>query len=236
MNSHDQPSAPAPDSESLSEPVPMAADEIDRLAMRAVPRQRRSIARRQAILDATLEMLAEEGMAGLSTSSIAVRAGVPVASVYAYFPNKFSIVAELGRQAMADVDGQLEQVLLAGTQGVNWEDSLDATISVVLAGYRSVRGRRHLFNAMRNNEMLLEVQVQSDLRMIEVLQMALITLRPDITAPQVEAIASTVVHSFTALQHDAVTCEDDAKLPFLVAEWRKIIWSYLLQYLGNDAV
>ena len=51
------------------------------LAPRTKPRQRRAIERRQAILDAAQSLLAEHTIDALTTSLIAARAGVPVASV-----------------------------------------------------------------------------------------------------------------------------------------------------------
>lgn len=201
------------------------------LSGRGQPRQARAIARRQAILDATLDLLAGEGMGGLSTSAIAARAGVPVASVYAYFPNKFAIVAELGRQAMAEVDARLETVLAEASEGADLAHVLGRAIDVVLAGYRDVAGRRRLFSALRTDEMLTEVQRQSDLRMVDSVAAVLALLRPDLAAPRRGAIAATLVHAFTALQHQAVTCEDDAAVGLLVEEWRRLVMGYMGAYL-----
>ncbi len=55
---------------------------------RRTPRQRRSQETVEVILQATAQVLAEQGYAKASTNRIAKRAGVSVGSLYQYFPNK----------------------------------------------------------------------------------------------------------------------------------------------------
>ncbi len=59
------------------------------------PRQARSHAIVEAIFEACERILVDEGPDALSTNRIAEVAGVNIASVYRYFPNKEAIVAEL---------------------------------------------------------------------------------------------------------------------------------------------
>ncbi|MFT4625949.1 MAG: AcrR family transcriptional regulator [Myxococcota bacterium] len=59
------------------------------------PKQARSRATVEAILDATAELLVRHGLDALTTNHVADRAGVSVGSVYQYFPNKSSLVAGL---------------------------------------------------------------------------------------------------------------------------------------------
>jgi AcrR family transcriptional regulator len=65
---------------------------------RRSPLQDRSRATVDAILQATAYILVRDGYAGLTTNRIAERAGVNIASLYQYFPNKESIVVELERR------------------------------------------------------------------------------------------------------------------------------------------
>jgi len=65
------------------------------------PRQARSHAIVEAIYDACERILVSEGPAALNTNRIAEVAGVNVASVYRYFPNKEAIVAELYERHLA---------------------------------------------------------------------------------------------------------------------------------------
>jgi AcrR family transcriptional regulator len=59
------------------------------------PRQQRSRAIVDSILEAGRRLLAESGESALTTNRIAERAGVSVGSLYRYFPNKEAVVAAI---------------------------------------------------------------------------------------------------------------------------------------------
>jgi AcrR family transcriptional regulator len=59
------------------------------------PQQQRSREIVEAILEAGRRLLAEGGVAALTTNRIAERAGVSVGSLYRYFPNKEAVVAAI---------------------------------------------------------------------------------------------------------------------------------------------
>ena len=63
--------------------------------MRKQPTQLRAKARVDRILDATDEAIAEGGVANVAMNDLAVRAGVPIGSVYQYFSNKDEILQQL---------------------------------------------------------------------------------------------------------------------------------------------
>jgi len=66
-----------------------------RTAPRKKPRQDRSLATVDAILDATARVLTTTGYDRASTNRIAMAAGVSVGSLYQYFPSKEALVAAL---------------------------------------------------------------------------------------------------------------------------------------------
>jgi len=91
---------------------------MDQLSPRKQPRQRRSIATVDAIVEAAARVFAERGYAGGSTNRIARTAGVSIGSLYEYFPNKASILVavaerQLGRM-IADVERLLEHTRPGG--------------------------------------------------------------------------------------------------------------------------
>lgn len=71
---------------------------------RRQPTQRRSRERVERILDAAAALIVAEGVAGLSTRTIAQRAEVPVASLYQYFADKEEIVLALVERDIAEMD------------------------------------------------------------------------------------------------------------------------------------
>lgn len=63
--------------------------------MRREPRQARSRERVNRILDAAEALFASQGYAGTTTNAIAAQAGVPIGSLYQFFPDKASLLLAL---------------------------------------------------------------------------------------------------------------------------------------------
>jgi len=68
---------------------------------RRIPRQPRAHLTRDAIIEAAAHLLATRGWDGATTNHIAERAGVSIGSLYKYFPNKPSILAEVARRRIS---------------------------------------------------------------------------------------------------------------------------------------
>jgi len=65
------------------------------LSLRKQPQQARSTELVAAILDAAVQVLAQEGAQRFTTKRVADRAGVSVGSLYQYFPNKAALLFRL---------------------------------------------------------------------------------------------------------------------------------------------
>lgn len=68
------------------------------LKARKTPSQERAKVTLEAILEAAAYILVKDGWEKFTTNRVAERAGVNIASLYQYFPNKESIVAEMQRR------------------------------------------------------------------------------------------------------------------------------------------
>lgn len=69
-----------------------------RARMRKEPRQARSRATVETIIEAGARVLAEEGWAGFTTNRVADVAGVSIGSLYQYFPDKLSLTEAIRRR------------------------------------------------------------------------------------------------------------------------------------------
>ncbi|MEM8562528.1 MAG: TetR/AcrR family transcriptional regulator [Pseudomonadota bacterium] len=85
-------------------------------SLRKLPSQARSRERYERMLSAAAELLNEQGYDQLKTVTIAERAGVPVGTVYQFFPNKHSILTvlverwlELDNVALATIEARRDQ-------------------------------------------------------------------------------------------------------------------------------
>lgn len=78
-----------------------------RTAPRKRPRQARSKATVDSILEATSRVLVKHGFDRLSTNAVAAAAGVSIGSLYQYFPNKESLVSALIDRHMEEMNAAI---------------------------------------------------------------------------------------------------------------------------------
>ncbi|MFD1911284.1 TetR/AcrR family transcriptional regulator [Halodurantibacterium flavum] len=88
-------------------PVPPA------LKPRKTPAQRRARVTVDAIYEATIQVLLRDGMAGLTTTRVAARAGVSVGTLYQYFPHKQALIHALNARYLDLLASRVEDVAAA---------------------------------------------------------------------------------------------------------------------------
>jgi AcrR family transcriptional regulator len=79
--------------------------------MRKEPRQARSRATIDAILDAAAHILGDRGWTGLTTNTVAEIAGVSIGSLYQYFPDKQAIFTALYDRHVDEVRQLIERTM-----------------------------------------------------------------------------------------------------------------------------
>jgi AcrR family transcriptional regulator len=99
-----------------------------------LPRQERSRATVEALLEATADILVRQGYARLTTNRIAARAGVNIASLYQYFPGKEAIIAELRRRHGTEQRAAVRQALVERREQ-DLRSSLQALVSMGVAAH-----------------------------------------------------------------------------------------------------
>jgi AcrR family transcriptional regulator len=96
-----------------------------KLSARKEPVQERSIELRNSILKAATYVLKKEGPFGFTTNKVADRAGVNIASLYQYYPNK--------------------EALLFHLVEIEWSTTFNAVFPILEDGKKSCRERLQLF-------------------------------------------------------------------------------------------
>lgn len=134
------------------EPGQGRADQAAPLAGTSTALNRRQRRREQTIdeiLDVAVQVMAEEGVAGLSLSEVARRMGIQPPSLYKYFPSKLALYDALfqqgGREVLAVFRGAVAQAepgwaaLAAGIEAV-MRLGLDHQVIAQLLNWRPVPG------------------------------------------------------------------------------------------------
>lgn len=107
--------------------------------LRRTPVQQRSADRLARILDACAELLDETGYENLSTRAVALRAGVPIGSVYRFFGNKRAMAVALAHRNLDRYADGIQR-RLAVLPATHWRPVVDAVLDEYLAMKRSVPG------------------------------------------------------------------------------------------------
>ena len=98
------------------------------LIPRKTPRQQRAKVTVDAILEATIQVLLRGGIAGLTTTNVAERAGVSVGTMYQYFPNKQALIYALNAQYL-DLLAQRIETTCTTNQGAPVNDMIEALVN-----------------------------------------------------------------------------------------------------------
>lgn len=189
-----------------------------KLTTRKQPRQERSVATVQAILQAATYILAKRGWAAFTTNDVARRAGVNIASLYQYFPNKESIVAELQRRHVQELSKRWPEV----TPGLSLAESLRVMLEAVVQEHRVNPALHRVFadelpRSSRVESLRGEAQQQWADRVTQLMRV------PD---PELSAFITRVaVH---AVVHEAATERPDLlSHPNFVPELVRLLDAYL---------
>lgn len=83
----------------------------DRTQIKRVPRQERSQARFEQVLEAAVRLFAARGYESVSMREIARESKMPIASVYQYFPTKLAIVREMWTRYTSTISKTLEEAI-----------------------------------------------------------------------------------------------------------------------------
>jgi AcrR family transcriptional regulator len=170
---------------------------------RKSPRQQRSQATVDAILDATARVLTERGHAATNTNLVAERAGVSVGSLYQYFPNKIALINALqarhGREMMLAMERAFEP-----RPGERLRDAIARVIEASVEGHRV---DADLHRALQQCEELGLPDHDHDEahdKIEELVRQLLAAHRDEIAIANLDIAAFTLTHALHGLVHAAV--------------------------------
>lgn len=124
----------------------------DVVSYRKIPTQARAKASVDAILEATAQILQQDGVGALTTNAIAEKAGVSIGTLYQYFPDKNAILIALARQELAETSQAVAASVSGAEQVDEAVDPLRRGIQALLRGFHGgPRSRKALIEALIAN-------------------------------------------------------------------------------------
>ena len=136
--------------------------------LRRQPRQARSQERVRRILSAAEELFVEGNVGGTTTNAIAARAGVPIGSLYQFFPDKGAILRSLAEGYAEQLHEQLRVFFDEGDgQSLSLEDSITAAVALTDRFFRDHPGYPAIFLDVQSaTPELLAIEEEADVRLI----------------------------------------------------------------------
>jgi AcrR family transcriptional regulator len=134
------------------------------LRPRRQPLQARSQRRRESILEAAEQLLVQRGAEATTTAAIAKRAGVPIGSVYSYFPSREAILVELASRRIGTVAGVFVSRLQNALERLPWRQALDDAVANAVAVFRDDPAFVAVWRTMRRSPEFREVAEAADER------------------------------------------------------------------------
>jgi AcrR family transcriptional regulator len=201
------------------------------LAQRVAPRQARSRATIEHVLEVSAELLEEVGLDGFNTNLLATRAGVGTRAIYRYFPNKFAIILALAER-FRDLEREWVGDLKALAGPPDWREAVREAIS----GYFGAASRRRGYAALRAaSQAVPQIKALDDELSAELardLAKGLRDLGVSIPASHLGALSRTIIEAANRILDVALQCKPpEAKL--LVRELQRMIINLLAEYIDD---
>jgi AcrR family transcriptional regulator len=207
--------------------MPRATD-TDRL--RNAPIQTRSRERLRRVLDAADEVIARDGPDAFTTTRVAAQAGVPIGSVYRFFPDKQAIAEALAVRYWSDFEDLVAGVAEAD-QTEPLGDPVGAVVDVLAAGFRARPGFLGLWFGGLRTEQIRDATRPTRAAIAKSIERILARRWPDASPPLRAGAAEMVVLAGDGLLREAFRRDRNGDERVL-AESKLMLKAYLGVRLG----
>jgi AcrR family transcriptional regulator len=188
----------------------------------------------ERILDATAALLASTAVDKITTAAIAEEAGVPIGSVYQYFPNKLAVLAELARRVMEQVDLKTASLIAEDFGVLPWDQAIDRAIDATMQGYAEQPGYLQLLLNLRPTPEFRVITDESNERVAAMLA-SHPALQALIPADRIELVTRAAVQAVNALQDWALSAADPEVANRIIGEMKTLLKGYLAVYMDPSS-
>jgi AcrR family transcriptional regulator len=199
------------------------------------PSQERSRERVAAILSAARELIAEGGLASLKMGLLAERAGVPIGTIYQFFPDKDAVIGCI-------FANQMEEALQAVYQACHPEGELEApaaaATSILTAKYTEWRSdpvMAEIWSIAQANRSLRGLTRAATQATAEIKTQALLPfLKPDVSEARLRRVLFMVSDLYDAAIYAALDFSEDEAAAFM-DEYAAMVSSHIDSLLRTSA-
>jgi AcrR family transcriptional regulator len=204
----------------------MSARALTSLAPRKRPSQARSQARVRRILQAARELVESGPLEAVTTTAIARRADLPIGSLYQYFPNRLSILAELASRELRAIDDATIDALEASGD-LPWPHAVDLVVDRTADAHRDHARCAVLFRSLHPAPEFRDLARESNARLARALARHPALRGCGRPAEAIERVARVAIEAGDAVQGLALGAESPDEAAALAAEMKKLLKAYL---------
>jgi len=201
------------------------------VTLRKKPKQARSLARFEGILDHAEAMISEQGFESLKMNELARRADVNIASIYQYFPNRAVVARAIVERTLELYRGELALALAEVPVGAQQSgmEVIDAMLEKLLAHYYEFLAQRPTFlmvwGAVRGNPDFIKLNMQDSQANAELIVQAMQRIGINVE-PEALSTAAFLVCEITEPVMQALLNSDEAQAEKLLVQYRLMLSSY----------
>jgi AcrR family transcriptional regulator len=203
--------------------------EIPPPVARRVPKQVRGKERVERILSAALAELEARGVDAATMTGIAERAGVPIGSVYQFFPSKAAILGELARRYSEQGQAALVAALGADAADVPLPTLVDRLVGHMAGFHQGWPGYAVLMDAQSREPEVAGALLGLRAGWLAAAEALVAARAPHLGADDRELVALMASHAVDALKY-LPWCDGEAARQRLLAETKALLLRYLQPY------
>lgn len=200
--------------------------------LRREPVQARSKARVEAILAAASELLAEGGAETLVLREVSRRSGVPIGSIYQYFPDKAGILHTLVQRYHRRSQELLREHLQQARDLESFGQGLGAMVDAYFALHRDEPLWREVLGGMLADKELAQLNLRDSQAVGAILAEALVRCAPQADPQQVGVSCELVAHLIAGAMQVALAEPDPRRQQALFEAFKQMAGAQLEQVAG----
>lgn len=207
-----------------------APAEIPTATPRREPRQARSKERVERVLAAAAALVDARGVDAVTTNAIAEEAGLPVGTIYQFFPNREAVLLALLGRGLDELDARFRPLLAPEHDAAPLAVTIDAVVDALAAAYTDVPALAALMQGMRADPRFAAVAEGNNQRVAGWLVELMRRQAPGLPAARARAIATASVVAADAVLMAwlrAVRAGGKARARPLLDELRALLLAYL---------
>jgi AcrR family transcriptional regulator len=159
-----------------------------------MPMQQRSRERVERMLAAATELIVAGGSDAMRMSEVAERAGVPIGSLYQFFPDKTALIGTLVERCNAESRRCIEEALAPVTDEAGFRAAFNALIDIYYRLFVEEPAMRDVWFGAQADKTLRDVQFRESRENGALVAAVLKRLRPKADAKALEVSALVVMH------------------------------------------